>query len=241
MASSSIDNFVCLSACPSASVCLFACPSVHPYVCVSVYACICLSVTAFISCPYHQIFMKLTPKILWMKCLKHVRFQVEMAKVKVRQVAWSFPCLFCCNIGRWKSGSHGSIEFLLCQFCSPMPISPIYFICVTNTTHEVTMCNTTFPSQRSRSHGSFKIFAMSAPWLRTYLIDSLNMWHQYYPWIGEVSCTISRSKVQRWRSHRLFEVFSVCSIALCLFHRFVYVAQISPMMMMCHTPWFTHK
>ena len=37
---------------------------------------------------------------------------------------------------------------------------------------EVMRTEAPFPGQRSKSHGSFKVFAMSNPWLRTYLTDS---------------------------------------------------------------------
>ena len=36
-----------------------------------------------------------------------------------------------------------------------------------------------FPCQRSRSHGSFEIFVVCAPWLPPDLTESLHMWHIY--------------------------------------------------------------
>ena len=42
-----------------------------------------------------------------------------------------------------------------------------------------------------RSHG--KVFVTSAPWLHTYLMDSLHIWHKYNKILGgNVSCNISR-------------------------------------------------
>ena len=38
----------------------------------------------------------------------------------------------------------------------------------------------------------FEVFAMSAPWLRPYLAESLHMWHTYNTWGDDVLCIIFR-------------------------------------------------
>ena len=68
-----------------------------------------------------------------------------------------------------------------------------------------TICRT--KGQRSKSHGSFKVLAPSAPWLRPYLMESLHMWHTYNTWGGNVSRTIFRIKGQRSGWHGSFEIF----------------------------------
>ena len=144
--------------------------------------------------------MKLTPNIGLMKCLWHVQFQVKRSK------------LLSCPL-------HGSV-----------PIWLIYFILGTNIVHDVTMCLDPFPGQKMkgqdhtghlkwRSLQSLEVFAVSTPWLRPYLAESLHMWHTYNTWGDNVSHTnfrikythnpgghnvlgiISRSKGQGHRDH----------------------------------------
>ena len=117
------------SSCKIASVCLSICLSVRPSVSPPVSLSFC---TDYIPCPYHYIFIELTPHISTMKCSRHVRFSVQ----------------------RWKS--HGTLQFWSSPLRSAMHIWRIRF--GTNTTHKVTMCRAPFPGQRSKSHGSFQIF-----------------------------------------------------------------------------------
>ena len=66
-----------------------------------------------------------------------------------------------------------------------------------------------FQDQKSRSHGSFKVLALSAPWIRLYLAESLHLWQAYNTWGDNVLCTIFKMIVQRSRSHRSFKVFTL--------------------------------
>ena len=63
-----------------------------------------------------------------------------------------------------------------------------------------------FQVKRSRSQRSCEIFVVSTPWLLAYLIDLLYAWHKYSPWRDDVPQSISRSKGQRSRSHRSFDM-----------------------------------
>ena len=101
-----------------------------------------------------------------------------------------------------------------------------------------------------RSHRLFEVFIVSALWLCAYLTNSLHIFHKYNPRDDDVPHTISRSKGWRSGSHRLFKLRSrvalsfchVCSVACCLFDRFVlYVVQIQPMKSWCVTHHFHFK
>ena len=65
-----------------------------------------------------------------------------------------------------------------------------------NTSNDVSRTISGSKGQRSRSHGSFEVFAVSAPWLRCYWTDSLHLWYTHNPWGDNVSRTISGSKGQ---------------------------------------------
>ena len=96
-----------------------------------------------------------------------------------------------------RSSSQESFDLLSCPVRGAMPIWPIHFIGCTNTTHVGTMCRASFPVQRSRSHGTFEKFVVSAPWFHAYLTDSFHMQHKYNTRVDDVSCNVSRSKRQR--------------------------------------------
>ena len=66
----------------------------------------------------------------------------------------------------------------------------------------------TILGQKVKGQGqrSFEVFVVSTPWLRANLTDLLYTWPKYSPWHGDVSPPISRSKGQRSRSHRSFEL-----------------------------------
>ena len=82
-------------------------------------------------------------------------------------------------------GHTGRSKFLPCPLCGSVPIWPIHFICGTHTPWRDDVswrCVAHhFRVKRSRSHGSFKAFAMSALWLHPYLTDSLHMWYTHNP------------------------------------------------------------
>ena len=79
-----------------------------------------------------------------------------------------------------------------------------------------------------RSHRLFEVFIVSAPWLYTYLTNSLHILHKYNPRDHDVPRTISRSKGWRSGSHRLFKVKVTCcsKFLSCLFCGFVSIWQI---------------
>ena len=63
-------------------------------------------------------------------------------------------------------------------------------------------CDFRSKGQGHRGHSKF----LSAPWLHAYLTDLCYAWHKYSPWCDDVSQFIFRSKDQRSRSHRSFEM-----------------------------------
>ena len=88
--------------------------------------------------------------------------------------------------------------------------------------------------QTSRSHMSFQVLALSTPWLRPYLAESLHMWHSYNTWGDDVSCTIFRVKGQTSRPHGLLEAFTLSAPWL--------TPYLTESLHMCHTcnTWGSH-
>ena len=134
-----------------------------------------------------HIHMWYTQPMRW-RCVAH-HFRVKKSKAKVTRVVRIF-----CRV-------RSVAPSLFDQFTS--------YVKHTHTTHEVTMCRSRFPGHRSRSHGSFEIFAMSAPWLRPYLTHKRWVEHTHNPWGDDVAHIIFGSKGQRSRSIGSFEVFTV--------------------------------
>ena len=141
------------------------------------------------------IFMKLTPDIYLMKCLWHVWFQVKRSKVKVTLVVRSF-----CRVRSVAQSLFDRITSYVAY------IQHMRGQCVAH--H--------FQVQRSRSHGLFAVFAVSAPWFRPYLTESLHMWHMRGRCVAD-HFQVQRSKVKVTRVVRSF--CCVRSVAPSLFDR----------------------
>ena len=82
----------------------------------------------------------------------------------------------------WKvkcQGHTGHSKFLLCRLRGFLRIWPNHFICGIHRTHEGRRVTHHFriKGQRSRSHGSFKFFTLSALWLPPYcLVKYVGIW-----------------------------------------------------------------
>ena len=107
-------------------------------------------------------------------------------------------------------GHNGHSKFLPCPLCGSIPIWPIHFLCGTHIPWGDNMLCTICGSkgQRTRSHGLFKCFAMSASCLGPYLTNAAL-------WGDDVLCPISGSKGQRSRSHGSLEVFAMFVLWVC--------------------------
>ena len=102
-----------------------------------------------------------------------------------------------------------------------------------------------------RSHRLFKVFIMSAAWLCAYLTNSLHILHKYNPRDDDVPHTPfpgqkaedqDHTGCSKLRSRVVLSFCHVCSVACCLFDRFVlYVVQIQPMKSWCVTHHFHFK
>ena len=94
-----------------------------------------------------------------------------------------------------------------------------------------------FQVKRSKVKVTFKVFAVSAPWLCAYLTDSFHMWHK--TWSGNVSCIISRSKGQWSRSYGSFKVFAISAygfMPIWLMH-FIWDTYTAYEGFLCNTPF----
>ena len=136
---------------------------------------------------------------------------------------WSYEMLVARTIWGQRvkgQGHRGHSTILSCQLRGSVVFWPIWFILGTNIVHDMMMCRVPFLGQKVkgqghtghfkwRSQASFEVFAVSAPWLRTYWTDSLHMWYTHNSWGDNVSRTNSGSKGQRSRSQGSFEVLAV--------------------------------
>ena len=86
-----------------------------------------------------------------------------------------------------------------------------HFVGDIHTAQERTMCHVPLLGRKVKVKVTrvVSISAQSAPWLRPYVIKPLHMWSTYNIWGDDVSRTIFNMKVQKSRSHRSFEVFTL--------------------------------
>ena len=99
----------------------------------------------------------------------------------------------------WKvngQGHMGRFKFWSCLLCGFIPIWLNHFICGIHATHEGLCVAHHFQDERSRSHRSFLVLALSALWLHPYLAEALHMWHTYTTSGNDVSYIIFRFKDQ---------------------------------------------
>ena len=84
------------------------------------------------------------------------------------------------HTGHLKWTSHLLLEVFPCLLRGSVPFWQNHFICGINTWEDHVSCTIfRMKGQRSRSHGSFEVFAVSGLWLPPYLTESLHMWHTY--------------------------------------------------------------
>ena len=116
------------------------------------------------------------------RCVMH-HFQINRSKVKFTQALQSFWCV---------------------RYVAPSLFDSFTYHLVHTQPMKKRGVMHHFGVKRSKSHGSFEVYAMSAPWLHPYFTDLLHMWHTHNPWRYDVSRTISRSKGQSHMGHSKF-------------------------------------
>ena len=95
-----------------------------------------------------------------------------------------------CTISRWKGQDHtGHSKFLPCPLGSSVPISPIHFICSTQTIHNKTMCHAPFPGQQIKG--------------------------QVHPGLAKFLVCPLRGSVSIWQLHILFDAHTTHEGTLC--------------------------
>ena len=145
-------------------------------------------------------------------------------------------------------GHTGRLIFWPCSLCSSLAIWWNFFLCGTNIPHKGMICHVPFLGQKSRSHGSFELLAMSAssvprcvravaPWLFDGISSYVTQIHPKRGWCVAYHFEVDRSKVKVTQAVWTFGC--LCSVAPWIFDGISsYMAQMHPIRRWCVTYHF---
>ena len=174
------------------------------------YNCLCLSVHLSVC---NSFFIRFHSPDLHKNDTRHLSYKIIVA------------CMF--SDQEVKGQGHTGHTIFLCLLYGSMPMWQIRFIFAINITHEATLCCTSYQSQRIKSWGCTGYFKLRSHGLFEVFVCvrcvALCLFDQFASCVANLhlmrwQCVVHHFWAYRSKSgfHGLFEVFVVCTMALCL-------------------------